>query len=204
MLIFYKKNALALKYTNFIERIVKMRKIKTFAAALILAVCMAFNPSPVMAQDLYNVIYSNVFDKNGDNVQADWITNAILYASSKYGVDPLLIAAVMENESGFYFQASSDAGAVGLMQLMPSTANMIGVNPYNPLDNIIGGTIYLKTQLDNFSSWGEYAVTDAVAAYNAGPNAVINYQGVPPYAETQNYVINVANTYNRLLRQVQY
>ena len=93
-------------------------------------------------------------------------------------------------------------GAIGLMQLMPETAESIGVNPYNPLENIIGGTIYLKNQLNNFSGYGEYAVTDAVAAYNAGPNAVIKAGGVPNYSETRQYVVNVANNYNRIQKMM--
>ena len=81
---------------------------------------------------------------------------------------------------------------------MPDTAAGIGVNPYNPLENIVGGTIYLRNQLDNFSGWGEYAITDAVAAYNAGSGAIYQYGGVPPYAETRNYVVQVADSYAQL------
>lgn len=170
---------------------------------LCLICCFAILPlmptSMASAQaDTYSVIYQEISAHNGNYQEADWIAKAILYASDLYGVDPLLVTAVMEQESGFNLQAGSGAGAVGLMQLMPDTANMIGVNPYNPLDNIIGGVIYLKNQLDNFSGWGQYAVTDAIAAYNAGPQAVKNYGGVPPYNETRNYVISIADNYNRL------
>ena len=91
----------------------------------------------------------------------------------------------MEAESDYHLDSFSPVGAIGLMQLMPDTANGIGVNPYDPLQNVIGGTIYLKYQLDNFSGWGEYSVTCAVAAYNTGPQAVREYGGVPPYRETQ-------------------
>lgn len=156
-------------------------------------------PQEAEASDLYSTIYSNVAQYNGDATQCDWITNAILYASSNYGVDPILVASVMEVESHYRFDAFSPAGAVGLMQLMPGTASMIGVNPYDPLGNVVGGTLYLRQQLDNFSGWGAYSVTDAVAAYNAGPNAVYQYGGVPPYAETQNYVIAVNDAYLNLL-----
>jgi soluble lytic murein transglycosylase-like protein len=152
------------------------------------------------AADVYSVIYNEVSSYNGNPQEVTWITQAILYASSTYGVDPLLITSVMEQESHFViYGAQSGVGAIGLMQLMPDTAQAIGVDPYNPLDNILGGVIYLKNQLDNFSGWGQYAVTDAVAAYNAGPQAVKKYQGVPPYAETRNYVVCIANNYNRLL-----
>ena len=86
---------------------------------------------------------------------------------------------------------------------MPSTAANLGINPHNPLENIIGGTIYIKNQLGRFHNWGEYSVTDAVAAYNAGPGAVEKYGGVPNYSETLNYVIKVARNYNSLLSLIQ-
>lgn len=148
--------------------------------------------------DLYSLIYREVSAYNGNYQEADWISQAILYASDAYGVDPILVTAMMEQESHFRINAVSNAGAVGLMQLMPSTAAMIGVNPYNPLDNVIGGVIYLSNQLNRFADRGEYATTDAVAAYNAGPQAVLDYGGVPPYRESQNYVRSIYSIYNRL------
>lgn len=149
--------------------------------------------------DLYSLIYNEVSAYNGNYQEADWISQAILYASNQYGVDPLLVTAIMEQESKFNFNVISSCGAIGLMQLMPDTAAMLGVNPYNPLDNVIGGVSYLRTQLDNFSNYGDYATTVAVAAYNAGPQAVIKYGGVPPYRQTQNYVISISAIYNRLI-----
>lgn len=146
----------------------------------------------------YEIIYNDAVSYGGTYEEAEWLSQAILYASSTYGVDPLLIAAVMRTESGYNVNAISSAGAIGLMQLMPGTAAAIGINPYNPLENIVGGTIYLRNQLDNFSGWGEYAVTDAVAAYNAGSGAIYQYGGVPPYAETRNYVVQVADSYAQL------
>jgi soluble lytic murein transglycosylase-like protein len=151
---------------------------------------------------LYDVIHQEVGYFNRSEKESDWIARAILYASSEYQVDPILITAVMEAESGFDFQSLSSVGAIGLMQLMPETANAIGVNPYNPLENILGGTMYLKTQLDRFADYGKYAVTDAVAAYNAGAQAVINAGGVPNYSETRQYVVNVANNYQKLLEMM--
>lgn len=151
------------------------------------------------AADAYSVIYNDVSAWNGDASQADWITSAILYASSQYGVDPLLATAVMETESHFNIRAGSGAGAIGLMQLMPSTAASIGVDPYDPLGNVCGGVAHLRTLIDSFSGWGDYAVTDAVAAYNAGSGAVRQYNGVPPYNETRNYVVKVSTAYNRLM-----
>ena len=175
--------------------------IKKFFAAFFafFTVSVFFCNKVTEAADPYNAIYQTVSCHNSNSEYCRWITDAIFYASAEHQVDPILIAAVMEAESGFNFNAVSSVGAIGLMQLMPETAKIIGVNPYDALQNIIGGTIYLKTQLERFSAWGEYAVTDAVAAYNAGPQAVIRVGGVPNYSETRHYVINVAGNYNRIL-----
>ena len=141
--------------------------LRTRISHLFLAVSLAFclfTPAVSEAADPYTVIYDDVSAYNGNPVECDWIANAILYASSLYGVDPYLITAVMQTESHFYLNAMSPVGAIGLMQLMPGTASSIGVDPYDPLGNILGGTIALRSQLDNCAGWGEYAVTDAVAA----------------------------------------
>lgn len=178
-------------------------KLKKVLCALAVGVCTLL-PQMTEAAAVEDVIYSNVAQYNGDAEEALWITEAICYASAVYQVDPLLITAVMENESSFSLGAYSPVGAIGLMQLMPGTADSIGVDPYNPLGNVLGGTSYLRMMLDDFAGYGDYAVTDAVAAYNAGPQAVYDYGGCPPYAETQNYVINVADSYNRLLNAYSY
>lgn len=165
-------------------------------------VILVGNFTNAQAASVYDAIYSTVGEYNDNPAECKWITEAILYASGEYQVDPILITAVMETESGFCFTAKSSAGAIGLMQLMPGTAAMIGVDPYKPLENVLGGASYLRTQIDNFDDWGEYAVTDAVAAYNAGSQAVINAGGVPNYRETRQYVINVAANYQRLLAKI--
>jgi soluble lytic murein transglycosylase-like protein len=114
--------------------------------------------------------------------------------ASQWNVDPALVKAIIANESGFNANATSNVGAQGLMQLMPGTAAGLGVsNAYDPAQNVWGGTRYIKGLLDRFNG----DVRKAVAAYNAGPGAVEKYGGVPPYAETQNYVQNVLASYEK-------
>jgi hypothetical protein len=108
-----------------------------------------------------------------------------------FGLSPRLVQAVVQTESGYNVRALSSKGAMGLMQLMPGTAAILGVaDPYDPQQNIRGGTAYLRQQLDKFGS-----VSLALAAYNAGPGAVERHAGVPPYAETQGYVRKVMALY---------
>jgi soluble lytic murein transglycosylase-like protein len=109
----------------------------------------------------------------------------ITASAKRNGIDPALLAGLIKQESGFNAHAGSAAGAQGLTQLMPGTARGLGVsNPFDPAQSIEGGARYLKQQLDQFGG----DVARALAAYNAGPGAVQRYGGVPPYAETQNYV----------------
>ena len=118
-------------------------------------------------------------------------TRFIQEAAAKYGLDSRLVAAVAEAESSGNQSEVSDVGAVGVMQLMPDTAAALGVNPYDEKQNIEGGAHYLKQMLDTFGG----DMKKAIAAYNAGPQAVKDYGGVPPYAETQNYVNKVLDLY---------
>lgn len=126
----------------------------------------------------------------GLNISGD--TNSLIKeAAARYQVDPRLVAAVAQTESGGNQKAVSPAGAVGVMQLMPETAAGLGVNPYDKRQNIEGGAKYLRQMMDTFGG----DVQKAVAAYNAGPQAVKEYNGIPPYRETQDYVNKVLDIY---------
>lgn len=115
--------------------------------------------------------------------------------AQQYGVEENLIRAVMKQESCFNSRALSNAGAIGLMQLMPGTADQMGVgNAWDPHQNIQGGIKYLGQMLREFNGDKQLAL----AAYNAGPGAVRKYSGIPPYRETQNYVVRIMAEYNRL------
>lgn len=104
-------------------------------------------------------------------------------AARKHGVPENLFLRLVQQESGWNPKARSHKGALGLAQLMPGTARALRVDPLDPRQNLEGGARYLRTQFDTFRSWPL-----ALAAYNAGPNAVKKHGGIPPYKETRNYV----------------
>lgn len=110
--------------------------------------------------------------------------------SLKHGIDPALVHAIVQAESNYAPQAKSDAGARGLMQVMPATALTYGIrNLYDPQANLEAGVQYLKFLLERFNP------AQAIAAYNAGPGAVKKYGGIPPFAETQTYVRKVLENF---------
>jgi soluble lytic murein transglycosylase len=116
----------------------------------------------------------------------------IQQASEKFSVDPYLVKAVIKAESDFDYQAVSSKGAQGLMQLMPETADDMEVaDPFNPEENILGGTRYLGLLLERYKNDKNLAL----AAYNAGPERVAEYKGVPPFTETREFINRVLNYY---------
>ena len=129
--------------------------------------------------------------------EAKAISDGITYYSAMYGVDPLLITALFQTESNFNQGSVSPVGAIGIGQIMPDTAVSLGVNPYDTMQNIQGACSYLSNGLRTFAGYPS-PTEAALAAYNAGGNAVVKYGGIPPYAETQNYVAKILSRYGRL------
>jgi hypothetical protein len=153
--------------------------------------------------------YRRVIPSNADNATGSATTGSgslnlpaagqryssmITAAAKQAGIDPALLGAVAWTESNFNANAVSPAGAVGIVQLMPATARGLGVNASDPAQALAGGARYLKSMLDQFG--GNTSL--ALAAYNAGPTAVRQAGGIPPYTETQNYVRTVESRMSTL------
>ena len=133
---------------------------------------------------------SSITDSASSTALTGNFASMIQQAAKKYNVNPALVNAVIKAESNFNAGAVSQAGALGLMQLMPATAKGLGVDdPLNPAQNIEGGVKFLSNLLKRYDGNVELAL----AAYNAGPGAVDKYKGIPPYQETQTYVNRIMN-----------
>lgn len=166
----------------------------TFFSLFLLTDLTGLHFSPVLAPAVnagarLETIPSDI-PRSGDS-DLDWI---IFHAGQRHAVDPRLIHAVIKQESNFKSDALSPAGASGLMQLMPGTAKRFDC--YDSKDqacNVEAGTKYLAWLLKRFSG----DLTLALAAYNAGEGSVDKYEGVPPYPETQNYVIKIVSNYGK-------
>ncbi|QOI36630.1 lytic transglycosylase domain-containing protein [Leptospira interrogans] len=131
------------------------------------------------------------FGKDLKNIKPS-LAKIIHQESEKNNLDPRLVQSVIKAESDFKTDAVSPKGAIGLMQLMPSTANLLGVeDPFDPAENVAGGTKFLSNLLNKYKN-----LDHALAAYNAGPSAVDRYAGIPPYKETRNYVEKVKKFYS--------
>lgn len=156
------------------------------------------NSSAAISSETAKEIYDDSSDKDeevteelSEEILEGTTAEMLTSAAIRHGVDPKLVKAIAIAESDMNQDEISPVGAIGVMQLMPQTAESLGVNPYDEQENIEGGTMYLKQMLDKFDG----NVSHAVAAYNAGPGAVQKYGGVPPYGETQAYVGRVMDMY---------
>ena len=148
----------------------------------------------VLTPSCYACSLTSTINWHSTRLHRDKFADEINLAARQFNIDPALVRAVIHAESGFNVHARSPKGAVGLMQLMPGTARLLGVaNARAPHENIQGGAKYLAGLLIRFKN----DVVLATAAYNAGPEAVQKYAGVPPYAETQVYVQRVRILHQR-------
>ena len=149
-------------------------------------------PAPVNKEDTSLVRQATSMFEDGDfnlpaydGSETEW-TSLARQAANENNIPEDLFFRLIRQESGWKAGVKSSACAIGLTQLMPGTADYLGVNPNDPGQNLKGGARYLREQFDTFGNW-----RDALAAYNAGPGAVKKYGGVPPYKETQGYVKSI-------------
>lgn len=161
---------LLLRISNLQPEDYILRKLLLFTITLVLMSCVQ-----VQAADV-------------NTVKATIVKHAI-----EMGVDPAIALSIAKTESGYRHSAQSSHGAVGVFQLMPSTARRMGLNPYSLNDNIKGGIMYYKMMYKMFGS-----MELALAAYNAGPGNVKKYQSVPPYSETKRFVSKIMTDYKYL------
>ncbi|MCH4166840.1 MAG: lytic transglycosylase domain-containing protein [Megasphaera sp.] len=166
------------------------KKIVVKAALVCMVVASVFQAQAITPEEM---VLSQVSKYVNSAPEAASIAQEICDASYAYNVDPILVAAVFTTESHFDNTSRSSVGAVGIAQLMPDTAAMLHVNPYDRKQNIIGGVKYLGQMVDRYKTWDKPFVY-AEAAYNAGPGAVDGARGVPHYEETMNYVQTVEQT----------
>jgi soluble lytic murein transglycosylase-like protein len=148
------------------------------------------------AGDDANLAVRKPASQPGDNETTSPVdlSGLVVSASGAYRLDPDLVNSVISAESGFNVRAVSPKGARGLMQLMPQTASQLGVqNTFDPQANVEGGTRYLRELLERY----HFDLIKALAAYNAGPERVEQYGGVPPYHETKAYVARIVRDYNK-------
>lgn len=138
-------------------------------------------------------IINNPLKSHAEAVSKVTIKELIVRHSMEMGLDPALALSIAKAESGFCHDKKSKYGAVGVFQLMPSTAKKMGYNPYQLHDNIKGGITYYKKMYSMFGS-----TELALAAYNAGPGNVKKYNGIPPFTETRKFVSSIMNSYNNL------
>ncbi|HEY3618019.1 MAG TPA: lytic transglycosylase domain-containing protein [Candidatus Sulfotelmatobacter sp.] len=137
---------------------------------------------------------SSPFPRNAPSAPSVNLDEVVSSASGRYRLDPDLVNSVIKAESGFNARAVSPKGAQGLMQLMPGTASTLGVpNAFDPEANVEGGTKYLRELLERYN----FDLVKALAAYNAGPQRVEQFNGVPPYHETRAYVARIVKDFNK-------
>jgi hypothetical protein len=157
------------------------------------AISVTFGPAKPESAKSWSVRPGAAKSGSAKFVPAPALNQVVNSASAAYHLDPDLVNSVIHAESGFNSRAVSPKGARGLMQLMPGTANQLGVNDaFDPQANVTGGSRYLRELLERYN----FDLVKALAAYNAGPQRVEQYRGVPPFRETRAYVARIVHEYN--------
>ena len=153
---------------------------------------MHFTNAPTLSSVEYQIYIKEKSDRPAATVQTGRFNKLIKEASKRHGVSAPLLKAVIKAESNFDPKAVSKKGAVGLMQIMPKNFKSLNIkDPFNPRENIMGGTRYLKRLMDRYR--GKLSL--AIAAYNAGPEMVDRYMRIPPFKETEEFVKRVLTYY---------
>ncbi len=162
------------------------------------AASAATHPVPATPKSI--AVYSAVLRQYNPQMpqwQSNDLARHLLLTATRWKLDTNMLAAIVTVESSWHTHALSYAGAIGLGQLMPGTAATLGVNPHDPVQNLQGAARYLRGLLERFGAKRDrYALV--FAAYNAGPRAVQRYGGIPPYSQTQRYVVKVLRAWNEL------
>lgn len=182
-------------------------------APLLAGLILAFAGLPLAAPAATHVVpatpatvavYASVLREYNPQLP-DWkskdLARHLLLSAKRWKIQPNMLAAIVSVESSWHTSAVSYAGAIGLGQLMPGTAAKLGVNPNDPVQNLAGAARYLRGLLERFGS-NPHRYELAFAAYNAGPRAVEEFGGIPPYGETQHYVLKVLRAWHHLNNRV--
>ena len=185
-----------------------MRKFADSVAAGVVSIIFACSvparaaQAPLQATPQTVAVYASVLHRINPHLpgwQSRDLARRVLVNAERWRLDANMLVAIVTVESRWHTHAVSRAGAIGLGQLMPTTAAHLGVNPRNAGENLSGAARYLRGLVQRFGS-KHYALV--FAAYNAGPKAVADYGGIPPYAETQHYVVKVMDAWQYLARTV--
>jgi soluble lytic murein transglycosylase-like protein len=177
-----------------------------FALALMLPTAARAATRPVPSTPATIKVYASVLHHYNPQLpgwQSQELARHLLSSAQRWNIDTNMLVAIVSVESRWHTHAISSAGAIGLGQLMPGTAATLGVNPHNPAQNLQGAARYLRGLMERFDGRPDrYALV--FAAYNAGPIAVERYGGIPPYYETQQYVVKVLHAWHELQRSIHF
>lgn len=168
------------------------------------ALAAASTPHPIPQNSTTIAVYATVLRHYNPQLpgwQSQALARHLLATAERWKLDANMLAAIVTVESSWHTHALSSAGAIGLGQLMPGTAATLGVNPHDPASNLSGAARYLSGLMQTFgSNPNRYELV--FAAYNAGPKAVQRFGGIPPFEETQRYVVKVLRTWHHLQASV--